>query len=62
MNILETVLDEMQSDDRNTLAQSKKLTTLYGTQDKDGQELLDAAFICLCGWSLKTLINGNERI
>ena len=56
MNILEIILQEMMSDDENTEDQSQRLHGIYHNADKGEREVLDKAFICVCGWSLDTLI------
>lgn len=59
-NILERILGLMQSDDDNTKRQSTRLKNLYENADKDGKELLDNALLCICGYTLKTLIKETE--
>jgi hypothetical protein len=59
MNIIKKILEEMQSDDRNTATQANKLEALYAGATKEGKQLLDAAITCICGWSLKTLTKGE---
>jgi hypothetical protein len=44
---------EMVNDDED---QSQMLANIYLSADEAGREVLDQAFICLCGWSLKTLM------
>ena len=61
-NLIETVLELMQSDDENTDKQSRILTSIYNCQDSLGQQTLDSAFIALCGYSLDTLINHREDV
>jgi hypothetical protein len=47
----------IQNDDDD---QSARLTDLYEKASMPQKGLLDEAFICLCGWSLETLIAGKE--
>jgi hypothetical protein len=48
------VAKEMHSDDED---QSEMLANLYLSANDAEKAVLDSAFICLCGWSLKTLIS-----
>ena len=36
--------------------QSERLANVYLSADEAGKELLDQAFMCLCGWKLATLM------
>ena len=56
MNLIETITEQIHNDDANTDKQSELLKTLYREVSTDAQAGIDAAFICLCGWSLATLI------
>jgi len=60
MNLLETITAEIHSDDADTDKQSARLKQLYCEVSADAQTGIDAAFICLCGWSLETLITLAE--
>jgi hypothetical protein len=53
MRLVAHITDEMRNDDDD---QSERLAALYETADEKGKDILDQAFICLCGWSLKTLM------
>ena len=53
MRLIAHISNAMCSDDTD---QSVRLATLYDAADDRGKDLLDQAFICLCGWSMKTLI------
>ena len=56
MNLIETIAEQIHSDDMGTDKQSARLKTLYREVSPDAQAGIDAAFICVCGWSLATLI------
>lgn len=56
MNLIEKFIVEIRSDDADTYKQSARLKRLYREVSQEGQDSIDAAFICLCGWSLATLI------
>jgi len=58
--ILGRVLHAMQTDDEDPSKQSRKLRALYEEADEAGKKLLDDALICLCGWSLATLIQRTD--
>lgn len=56
MTLIERILDEALSDDEDD---SDQLERLYKGSTPDQQKALDAAMLCICGWSLKTLIEAN---
>ena len=56
MNLIERVTREMADDDDNMTKQSELLAEAYERADDAGKKLLDDAFVCLCGWSMKTLL------
>lgn len=41
--------------------QSERLADVYLGADDAGKDVLDRAFICLCGWQLKTLMTACEN-
>lgn len=49
---------EIGNDDED---QSQMLADVYLSADEAGREILDQAFICLCGWSLKTLMEQVDQ-
>jgi len=55
MNLIERVTEVMETDYDNMDKQSALLLELYDRADDAGKQLLDQAFVCLCGWSLKSL-------
>jgi hypothetical protein len=60
MNLIDTIAAEMRDDDDDLDRQSELLATEYRDASPAGRELLDRAFACLCGWSLKTLLTRPE--
>lgn len=56
MNLIERITDEMATDTDNMAKQSAMLADTYTSADEAGKKLLDDAFVCLCGWSMKTLL------
>lgn len=57
-NLVAQVSKAMFSDDDD---QSEMLANLYTEANQAEKDLLDRAFICLCGWSLKTLMDRCEQ-
>lgn len=58
--LLAKVERAMRTDDANRENQSERLIRKYNNATDDEKTLLDECFICLCGWSLATLIHGNS--
>jgi hypothetical protein len=56
MNLIERITQEMADDDDNLTKQSELLAETYESADDAGKKLLDDAFVCLCGWRMKTLL------
>jgi hypothetical protein len=59
-NIIEKVYEAMSTDTDGNSKQAGILENEYQTASVDQQKAIDRAFIALCGWSLKTLIEGHE--
>ena len=55
--LIDRVQTEMQSDDEDREKQSAILLSVYEQADKKTKEAINEVFICLCGWSLDTLLN-----
>ena len=51
----------MQNDD-NSLRQAEQLEALYEISTDTQKKAIDNAFICICGYSLDTLINNPQEI
>jgi hypothetical protein len=60
MNLIQKVYEEMTTDDYDDDKQSTILKNEYIEATVDQQKAIDRVFIALCGWSLKTLIEGHE--
>lgn len=54
MNIIERVIQAISADDENTNKQAQYLVESYARSKH--KEDIDEVFICLCGYSLATLI------
>lgn len=57
-NLVARVSKAMFSDDDD---QSEMLASLYIEANQAEKDLLDRAFTCFCGWSLKTLMDRCEQ-
>jgi hypothetical protein len=57
-NLVAHISKAMFSDDDD---QSERLASLYLNANQAEKDILDNAFICLCGWSLKTLMERCEQ-
>jgi hypothetical protein len=60
-NIIENIFALMQNDD-NSLRQAEQLEALYEISTDTQKKAIDNAFICICGYSLDTLINNPQEI
>ena len=53
------IFEQMANDDED---QSQMLADIYFSADDAGKDVLDRAFICLCGWQLQTLLKQVEQL
>ena len=60
MNLIEKIYEEMSTDSDGNDKQAEILQNEYAEATIDQQTAIDRVFIALCGWSLKTLIEGNK--
>jgi hypothetical protein len=60
MNLIEKVFEEMSSDADGNEKQAEIMEQEYMDATEDQKKAIDRVFIALCGWSLKTLIEGHE--
>jgi hypothetical protein len=60
MDLIEKIYEEMSTDSDGNDKQAEILQNEYTTATVDQQKAIDRVFIALCGWSLKTLIEGHE--
>lgn len=56
VSLIGNIEDLMHSDDADRQQQSNRLISLYRTASDPQRVALDAAFVMLCGYSLKTLM------
>ena len=60
MSLIEKIYKEMSTDSDGNDRQAEILQNEYMAATVDQQKAIDRVFIALCGWSLKTLIEGHE--
>lgn len=61
-NIIETVFTLIGYDEGDQFKQSDQLEALYEISTDAQKKAIDNSFICLCGYSLDTIINNPENI
>ena len=59
--LIDRVQEAMSADDEDREKQSEILLNIYKESDQATKNKVDEIFICLCGWSLKTLINRENE-
>jgi hypothetical protein len=57
-NLVAHISKAMSSDDDD---QSEMLANIYLSGNQAAKDVLDRAFICLCGWSLETLLKRCQQ-
>ncbi len=60
MSLIEKVYNEMSTDADGNEKQAQIMEDEYMDATEDQKKAIDRVFIALCGWSLKTLIEGHE--
>ena len=60
MNLIEKVYNEMSTDADGNEKQAAIMEDEHMDVAEDQKKAIDRVFIALCGWSLKTLIEGHE--
>ena len=61
-SLIENIFVLMGDDDADPIKQSEKLEALYEISTDTQKKAIDNALICICGYSLDTLINHPEII
>ncbi len=61
-NLIEGINELMGIDEEDPTKQSDQLEALYEISTDTQKKAIDNAFICICGYSLDTLINNPEEI
>ena len=57
VDLISLIYEHMQSDDECPLKQSQYLVSAFDGADAKGKQLIDDVLICVCGFSLTTVIN-----
>ena len=60
MNIIDKIHCAISLDEDGNDKQAQILEDEYMTATDEAKKAIDRVFIALCGWSLKTLIEGQE--
>ena len=61
-NIIEGIHHLMNNDDEDPIKQSEQLEALYEISTDTQKKAIDNALICICGYSLDTIINNPESV
>ena len=61
-NTIATIFTLMSKDCENPFKQSEQLESLYEIATSTQKKAIDNAMICICGYSLDTIINSPENI
>ena len=62
MTLIETLFSLMEKDEEDPQKQSEQLEALYEISTDTQKKAINNAFICICGYSLDTIINCPENI
>ncbi len=61
-NTITTIFTLMSKDNEDPFKQSEQLEALYEIATATQKKAIDNAIICICGYSLDTIINSPENI
>ena len=61
-NTIATIFTLMSNDCEDQFKQSEQLEALYEIATNSQKKAIDNAMICICGYSLDTIINSPENI
>lgn len=61
MNLIEKIFSEMQNDDSDMAKESEVLLRFYNSGCPEYRAGMDMLCICLCGWTVKTLIDKMNK-
>jgi hypothetical protein len=62
VNLIEKVHKAILEDGETNARQAARLAWEYEHATEAEQAAIDRVFICLCGWTLRTLITGREDL
>jgi hypothetical protein len=60
VTLVERIQKAIETDDEDYGKASRRLVEHYADMDRPAQAAINDAFICLCGWSLDTLIKADK--
>ena len=60
-HLIEKIFEEMSTDGDADERQAERLVRLYQESSQKEKELIDQVMMCICGWTMKTLIEGVEK-
>lgn len=61
MNIIEIIINEIQSDSCDTEKEADYLKNYYEQATKPQREAINRTLIALCGWSFETLLEMERK-
>lgn len=60
MALIDKIVEEAQTDNLNREAQGNRLEHIYNGSNESEKVLIDQVMLCICGWTLKTLIEQSK--
>lgn len=57
MNLIETIQEQILTDDVETMKQANRMIAIYDKATKQEKQVIDDLMIALCGWSMPTLFD-----
>ena len=61
-NTISTIFTLMSKDNEDPFKQSEQIESLYEIATNTQKKAIDNALICICGYSLDTILNNPENI
>jgi hypothetical protein len=61
MDLIERLMAALDTDEEDREKSIERAAWNYEKATPDQQRAIDRIFICLCGWSLRTLLSGAEE-
>ena len=62
INLIKPISNLIQKDERDSLEQSELLEHYYNEATPSEQKIIDTIMMCICGYSLDTIINKPHQI
>lgn len=60
-HLIEIIFEAMTTDTDGNEKQADRLERLYNEADQTKKKLIDEVMMCLCGWTMKTLIEEKDK-